>query len=515
MRWTVATAVCLIAGTVPAAAQPRDAVGTTADGLPGAVRVGTPSPGPAGLRLSADGGYGITEAQADRSGVHHRFAGQLAVGFSPTDWLGASLRLSGRADLHPDDGQGRDSTLSGDPRLLVRVGGFVSEQVSLGVEADLWMPGEAPPSIDPHAATIEGRALLGYHPGRTTSLLLSAGYRHDRSGRAVEDVEALRLGDRLALGLGELKAAVLGLALVQRAGDFELMAELGGDYLIGADAPPPSRMPYRVGLAARYHINRTVSWSVAFETAPGKRASQRVDRPLVALAPRALLWTGLRITFPFAEPPARPDPSDVYEPAAPPRRTVEDEDADVDVDVDEVAVAAPAPVAAPVAVPATVEGTVVDENGGGLGRARVVVLNDEGAFDGKTKRDGTFRIQGIPPGEATVTITRKGFEERTQSLTLAEGQVERVHLQLQPDNPDGQLRGSVRSAGGVPLKATATIYPGRHKTTTNGRGEFELNVKPGKYTVRIRAYGYRSQNREVVVRQNGVVVLNVELRKKR
>ena len=45
-------------------------------------------------------------------------------------------------------------------------------------------------------------------------------------------------------------------------------------------------------------------------------------------------------------------------------------------------------------------------------------------------------------------------------------------------------------------------------------GSFELNLKPGRYTVRLRAYGFNSQNRSVIVNENGVTVLNAELRKK-
>jgi uncharacterized membrane protein len=69
----------------------------------------------------------------------------------------------------------------------------------------------------------------------------------------------------------------------------------------------------------------------------------------------------------------------------------------------------------------------------------------------------------------------------------------------------------VRSFHGEPVRATVTVYPSKLKVTTDVQGNFELDVDPGSYTVRLRAHGYQSQNRQVEVQQNGVTVLNVEL----
>jgi len=78
----------------------------------------------------------------------------------------------------------------------------------------------------------------------------------------------------------------------------------------------------------------------------------------------------------------------------------------------------------------------------------------------------------------------------------------------------GQIQGNIRSFDGQPLQATVTVYPANLKATSNAEGEFEISIKPGRYTVRLRAFGYKSQNRTVVVQENGVTVLNAELRKK-
>ena len=83
-----------------------------------------------------------------------------------------------------------------------------------------------------------------------------------------------------------------------------------------------------------------------------------------------------------------------------------------------------------------------------------------------------------------------------------------------PATTNGQIRGNVRSFAGEALNATVTVYPSDLKASTDAEGAFSLDVPPGKYTVRIRAHGYKSQNRNVVVSENGVTVLNAELGKK-
>jgi uncharacterized membrane protein len=78
----------------------------------------------------------------------------------------------------------------------------------------------------------------------------------------------------------------------------------------------------------------------------------------------------------------------------------------------------------------------------------------------------------------------------------------------------GIIRGQIRSFDGTALAATATVSPGGRKITTDAEGKFELSLPPGQYTVRVRAFGFKSQNRRVSVSADGVTLLNVELRRK-
>jgi hypothetical protein len=82
------------------------------------------------------------------------------------------------------------------------------------------------------------------------------------------------------------------------------------------------------------------------------------------------------------------------------------------------------------------------------------------------------------------------------------------------EGASGTIRGQIRGFDGAPVPATASVYPLGTKASTDAEGKFELSVPPGQYTVRVRAFGYRSQNRRVAVSADGITVLNIELRKK-
>jgi hypothetical protein len=109
------------------------------------------------------------------------------------------------------------------------------------------------------------------------------------------------------------------------------------------------------------------------------------------------------------------------------------------------------------------------------------------------------------------------------STTLVEG-ANTVELTLEPRPVQGQIRGLVRSLRGASVAADVSIDPEsgaggavaveRIRRRAEG-GRFEVDVPPGRYRVTISASGYQTQQRKVDVEENGVTVLNVDLRSER
>jgi len=488
---------------MPSAAMPaahaQPAVGDADNGLPGIARVGFPAVERTGISLSASGGYAMTEAQGSEDGSHHRAFGTLAGALSLRNIVAAYLRMDGRFDSHPDDGEGADSGAVGDPRLGARMGVRLSPMVSVGGEVIIWMPGDEAPSVEPSASTVDGRLLLGLEPSAELTIAALGGFRLDNSGDSVPNPDRLRAGDRLVLGVSDFNAALAGVGMAYRLDALELLGELSADVLLGSDAPSFTESPLRATVGARYAISDAWQWTTMVDIGLSSRPDQGPNDPLAPVEPRFGGWTGLRFLLaldapsPQAQPEPEPEPEPELKPTAEPQ---------------------PVPVDPAVAAQTVVHGAVTDDSGEPVAGARIVLSQDEEQREALTGADGTYRIEDAPPGAASLTMTAEGLEEVTRPIDLAKGTTTETPFVTRISVPQGQIRGTIRSTGGKKVKATITIYPGKQKISSNDEGYFEADVEPGAYKVRIRAYGFSSQNRQVVVEDHGVTVLNVELKAK-
>ena len=121
-------------------------------------------------------------------------------------------------------------------------------------------------------------------------------------------------------------------------------------------------------------------------------------------------------------------------------------------------------------------------------------------------------------GPATLTIAAEGYEDLEEVVTIAADSEARHESTLSPveDTSEGsQLRGTVRSFSGKGVRAQITVKPLGEKLRTDAEGYFQLDVPPGVYTVKIQAKGYKAQKRKVTVEENGVSIINVDLRRAR
>lgn len=455
-------------------------VGDTAAALPGIVQVGTPVTQRRPWSFAADGGYGLTESQAGE-GAHHRLSMSLAAAVGLADFLALGARFDGRYDRHPADTRVVDDGWVGDPRLYLRAGRALGPKLSLGAELLLWVPGQQAPSLDFAASTLDGKALLAWSPSPTLTVAAISGYRIDSSARTVSHANTLRAGDRLALGLSDFDAVLLGLGASRRWGKAELLAELSADLLLGKRAPALEASPLRANLGARYQATRRLTWELCAGASLSARPTLGSSAAYTPIEPRVSVLFGVRYAL-VAPPPAPPAPAAQKQ--------------------------APAPL--PQVANATLRGRVLDKDGAPVADASVKASAGDLVRETRSDADGRYELTDLPLGHVQLSISGPGLEASTQELELDGAEVH-SDLSVTRAAPDGQLRGIIRAFSGKPLQATIHVRALDRAAHADASGYFEIDVPPGEYDVDIEHAGYRAQKRKLTVENNGVTLLNVEL----
>jgi hypothetical protein len=464
-------------------------LGTAPSGLYGLVRSGSPI-SPPELNMSATAGFGLMGSVEPANGKHPRALGSLAVAVSPRRWLAFALRLDGRWDFHAGEGSGDYNGAVGDPRLYARAGTEVSEAVSLGAELGVWFPGRDAPSIVPSATTLDLLGLFALRPkGSAWSLLASGGFRLDNSANSAPDLQRLRDGDRLALGLSDFNAVLAGLGVAYRFGaDGEVFAEFSGDFLVGQGAPPLGESPLRAAFGGRYLITGALQAELTSTVGLSSRPVAGPGDPLVPIDPRFSIVAGLRYAFGVFR----------SEPLA---------------GATEVGVEGDAGQGWPLT------GTLVDDTGEPVTEAEVIVRAGA-ARESRTITDaqGRYHFGDVPAGPVQVEVRATGFDVSRWQATVPESHAQEPRVLRRGGATTGLMRGLIRSFGSEPLSAHVQFKTRAGKVVataeTDSAGRFEVELPAGSYQVAISATGYVTHKVSVVVESRGVAILNVDMRER-
>jgi hypothetical protein len=473
----------LLATSVARGAEPAS---TAADAQPGLHQVGIASN--ASPALAATFGYGYTEKQDAADGAHHRLSLRAAAALPVLRWLSLGALLDGRYDLHPhDSGQVLGGAVLA--RASAKTGG-----VRLGGELKAWVPGAEDASTVLRAASLDARALLGGQLG-TVELASVVGFRFDRSVAAGTHASTLGAGDRLALGLSDFDAVLVGLGAGVPFGKSELLVEASADVLVGRGAPAFLQSPLRLAAGVRHDLTRPLALEVLAVGSLSAQPDLAPGAPLVPNEPRVSLFVGAHYRF-------LPSPSETSPREAPP----------------------PSPAPAPVPVPAPViaaptDARVVlvvrDEQGAPVPLAQASVLCAGKLVELASDGAGRYIGEHIAPGSAVLRVEALGFEPLERNVTLTAGVPLELELTLTLLPQPSQVRGLIRNLSGKPLVAKVRVEPIGLEAVTDVSGEFRLDLPPGNYDIAIEAPGYAKQKRRVSVVAQGVVVLNAELVKQR
>ncbi|HWP07654.1 MAG TPA: carboxypeptidase-like regulatory domain-containing protein [Polyangiaceae bacterium] len=483
--WSVrvsSAVLLLMLGTLPARA--ADSPSSASDAQPGVDHVGVADVGaPA---LAATLGYGYTEKQNSGDGAHHRLSLRAAGALPVLPWLSVGPIINGRYDLHPHDTGGVI-----DAAVLARAS---MRQGSLRLGADLrgWLPGAESFDTMLKGASLDARALAGASLDGV-ELAGIAGIRLDRTSAAGTHAATLGSGDRLALGLSDYDAVLLGLGAIVPLGRTELLAETSLDLLVGKNAPSFGQSPFRVSGGVRQHLSEALTLEVLAVGSLSRKPDLTPGAPLVPNEPRFSAFAGIRYRF----LPSKPAPKQEPPPPATAPKTV---------------VAPPPP---PAPVDAALELSLLDDQNSPVNGATAHVTVGDASVGLAPEAAGHYRNEHVRAGTGSLRIEAAGFQPLERPVAIQAGVPQKLDIVLTAVPPPSQVRGLVRSLSGKGLVAKIRVEPLGTEITTDAEGAFRIDVPPGSYDVVIEAHGYATQRRHVSVDAQGVVVVNAELVKKK
>lgn len=463
--------------------------GDTTDALPGVVHVPIASTAPRGLGVAASGGYGYTESVLGKGDAYSRASGSLAVSYQPASYFAAALRLDGRYDV--DTGAPAAHGLTGDPRLELRAVGPVLDTFQVAAQVGIWAPGGVAPSFPVRAITPDASVIGTLSPHESPWVFTSRlGFRWDNSAESVSNVDKIPLPDRVELGISRANAVLTGLAATYRVNpNLDLLGDLTWDLLVGSAAPRAIDAPILASAGVRSTLDADGKLQIlgALTVSPSGRPTITATSPLVDIEPRVSVLVAL-VLRPFAKRAVAPA----------------------------VVLPAPTPEAAPARPARTrLKGRAVAEDGvTPLAHAEVTLTPAKGGEKQQTRtdEDGRFESGDLEPGDVTVDISAPGFTPIKKTLTISDTSPP-IDIVVPHTLPAGEVRGIVLDVAGKPIMATVRIDPGGADVPLGPDGRFRTDVQPGSYDVIIRAPGYADQKRHITVERDGVVLVDILLRK--
>lgn len=544
------------------AAQTDPALALTNTGLPGVSEVPLLTPEFESLTLAAGTNYGFTDAALDRGDHHHRVGLQLAGAWAPLPQLAIGLQLAGRYDGHRNGDDSTDSGILARPKVFARGRFKLSGDYYLGGQI-AWQPA---PTSDLNTALSRGAlglSVLGGAEVARLSLGGRLGLRFDGGKQALESLSTLSDNDKLALGISSAPELLIGISgLYALQDDLGVIGELTWDIPLGKNSLSPLAAPLWLRGGARWAVVDDWSLGGIVGISPSRRDGLPSGNTLARVDPR--IYVGLTLGYSVlsgdndetqrSEPKATDSPASrlasvhvtgvegTTVEAAEIRsgsgtcRTDGSGSCTLELNASKLSVTAAGYLTQELAVaeiypdalapsgqdslptldvalrtaPITLTGQILDDNGLPVANGRISVMRGDRQRDIRSNSAGRFSLPGLAPGPVVLRVEAEGLQAHERLVTLVPNHPD-VTLAPQAKAASGQVRGTVRTFDGNPLRATIKISPGGKRLQSDADGTFRLDLPPGNYNVTVQAVGYRPQKREAIVEAGGVAVLLVEL----
>ncbi len=165
---------------------------------------------------------------------------------------------------------------------------------------------------------------------------------------------------------------------------------------------------------------------------------------------------------------------------------------------------------------AALSGKVTNPDGSPAAGAKVEVFGDDYNQGAVCNDQGSYRIKGIPAGQATVIASGEGLRSKPVQITFAQGSNEKINFPLRDITDKGSIRGTVRDAEeGSGILANVSVLETSDVVRAGPRGgTYEiLGLDPGKYTLKARARGFFDHELTCPVKAGSTTILDIDIRK--
>jgi len=148
-----------------------------------------------------------------------------------------------------------------------------------------------------------------------------------------------------------------------------------------------------------------------------------------------------------------------------------------------------------VALPASIEGLIVDNYGNLLPNAIILISNEFDTYEVQTGIYGFYSVN-ISDGEYDINIEKLGYLSSTSTITVLPGQELEMNYELEQNfsSITGTIHNEIDASVLDNVSVIATRSSGGGGSThTDENGEFELNgLLPGSYTIQFELNGFQS-----------------------
>ena len=183
----------------------------------------------------------------------------------------------------------------------------------------------------------------------------------------------------------------------------------------------------------------------------------------------------------------------------------------------------PTPTATPTPTPGegdgVIYGGVSDEEGNPLEGVTVMITGTDYKNSKETESDGFYEFSGLKGGEYTLTYKKSGYKERTESVSLGEGDTVNLGTIALEITVKGSIEGYVVNINGDPIESVKVqlkkIKPRSTKTVfseQDGSFEFE-DLEAGVYRVIARKRSYRKFSERITLNEGEEKEMEIVLRK--